>query len=151
MNEQIGSKVRQGGASGSGVTEKVLSFPHASTPSASHVMLGSAWIIGGLLSLLLLAGLAGTLWWTSRSHTSVQYAAAPITRGPITRTVTATGTVNPVLTIIVGSYVSGVIQELYCDYNTQVKRGQICAKIDPRPYRRRSTNIPASCCAIRLR
>jgi HlyD family secretion protein len=48
--------------------------------------------------------------------------------------VTATGTVNPELTIIVGSYVSGVIQQLYCDYNTQVKAGQVCAKIDPRPY-----------------
>ena len=42
--------------------------------------------------------------------------------------------INPVLTIIVGSYVSGVIQELYCDYNTRVTKGQICAKIDPRPY-----------------
>src|ERR1019366_774865 len=52
----------------------------------------------------------------------------------VTRTVTATGTVNPVLTIIVGSYVSGVIRELFCDYNTQVKQGQVCAKIDPRPY-----------------
>jgi len=48
--------------------------------------------------------------------------------------VTATGTVNPELTIIVGTYVSGVIQELYCDYNTEVKAGQLCAKIDPRPY-----------------
>jgi HlyD family secretion protein len=48
--------------------------------------------------------------------------------------VTATGTVNPVLTIIVGSYVSGVILEIHCDYNTQVKQGQVCAKIDPRPY-----------------
>ena len=38
------------------------------------------------------------------------------------------------MTIIVGTYVSGVIQELSCDYNTQVKRGQTCAKIDPRPY-----------------
>ncbi len=55
-------------------------------------------------------------------------------RGAIARTVTATGTVNPVLTIIVGTYVSGVIQNLYCDYNTQVKAGQVCAKIDPRPY-----------------
>lgn len=43
-------------------------------------------------------------------------------------------TVNPELTIIVGTYVSGVIQELYCDYNTAVKKGQVCAKIDPRPY-----------------
>src|SRR5665647_3811035 len=39
-----------------------------------------------------------------------------------------------VLTIIVGSYVSGVIQEIHCDYNTEVKKDQVCAQIDPRPY-----------------
>ncbi|MGA8615912.1 MAG: efflux RND transporter periplasmic adaptor subunit [Xanthobacteraceae bacterium] len=38
------------------------------------------------------------------------------------------------LTIIVGTYVSGVIQNIYCDYNTHVRAGQVCAKIDPRPY-----------------
>ena len=64
----------------------------------------------------------------------VQYVSAPAGRGAITRAVTATGTVNPVLTIIVGTYVSGVIQNLYCDYNTQVRAYQVCAKIDPRPY-----------------
>jgi multidrug efflux pump subunit AcrA (membrane-fusion protein) len=63
----------------------------------------------------------------------LQYAAAPVTPGPVVRSVTATGTVNPVLTIIVGTYVSGVIQETYCDYNTKVTKGQLCAKIDP-PY-----------------
>ena len=63
-----------------------------------------------------------------------RYTMAALTHGPIARTVTATGTVNPELTIIVGTYVSGVIQELYCDYNTEVKKGQVCAKIDPRPY-----------------
>ena len=65
---------------------------------------------------------------------AVQYATAPVTRGSVTRTVTATGVVNPELTIIVGTYVSGVIQQLYCDYNTQVTKGQVCAQIDPRPY-----------------
>ena len=134
MNEQIGGKVRPSSASEGGVTEKALSLLRATSASARHVILGRAWIMGGLLSLLLFAGLVGTLWWASGGHASVQYATAPITRGPVTRTVTATGTVNPVLTIIVGSYVSGVIQQLYCDYNTQVKQGQICAKIDPRPY-----------------
>jgi HlyD family secretion protein len=63
-----------------------------------------------------------------------QYVTIPVTRGAITRVVTSTGTVNPVLTIIVGTYVSGVIQNLFCDYNTQVRAGQVCAKIDPRPY-----------------
>ena len=50
------------------------------------------------------------------------------------RAVTASGSVNPVTTIQVGTYVSGAIQQLYCDYNTVVRKGQLCAKIDPRPY-----------------
>jgi HlyD family secretion protein len=91
------------------------------------------WAIGGLLALAVIAGIA-VAWWLASAGGTVNYTTAPVTRGDVTRTVTSTGTVNPVLTIIVGSYVSGVIQDLYCDYNTQVKQGQICAKIDPRPY-----------------
>jgi len=64
----------------------------------------------------------------------VEYLTATAARGAVTRAVSASGTVNPQLTIIVGSYVSGVLQELTCDYNTTVKKGQVCAKIDPRPY-----------------
>lgn len=59
---------------------------------------------------------------------------AAVTRGRVAPYVTASGSVNPVVTIQVGTYVSGVIQALYCDYNTQVKTGQLCARIDPRPY-----------------
>ena len=87
-----------------------------------------------LLLMVLLAAAGGAWWWSGRATPSVHYTTAPITRGTIARSVTATGTVNPILTIIVGSYVSGVIQQLFCDYNTEVKAGQICAKIDPRPY-----------------
>jgi HlyD family secretion protein len=87
-----------------------------------------------LLLALLLVAAGGAWWWSTRTTPSVNYTTAPITRGTIARSVTATGTVNPILTIIVGSYVSGVIQQLFCDYNTQVKAGQICAKIDPRPF-----------------
>jgi HlyD family secretion protein len=65
---------------------------------------------------------------------TVRYTTALASRGNLVRTISATGTVNPELTIIVGSYVSGVIQSLSCDYNTKVTAGQICAKIDPRPY-----------------
>ena len=53
------------------------------------------------------------------------YRTAAVTRGEVSRSVTATGTVNPVLTIMVGTYVSGVIQQLYCDYNTEVKKDQV--------------------------
>jgi HlyD family secretion protein len=91
------------------------------------------WQIAALIGVLAIALL--TIAWNlvSAGH-SVHYGTAMVTRGSITRTVTATGTVNPELTIIVGTYVSGVIQELYCDYNTIVKKGQLCAKIDARPY-----------------
>jgi HlyD family secretion protein len=91
------------------------------------------WAMGGLLALVVIAGL-GAAWWYFNANGSVGYATAAVTRGPVTRAVTASGTVNPVLTIIVGSYVSGVIQEIHCDYNTEVKKGQACAMIDPRPY-----------------
>jgi len=108
--------------------------PAPSPPPAPAVARsGRAWVIGGLLSLALLAA-AAAIWWLSGNNGPVQYNTAPVTRGDVTRTVTATGTVNPVLTIIVGSYVSGVIQEIHCDYNTEVKKGQVCARIDPRPY-----------------
>jgi len=90
------------------------------------------WIIAGAVLVLLAIVLAA--WWTVSNRSNTVYTSAAIARGAITRTVTATGTVNPELTIIVGSYVSGVIQDLFCDYNTQVKKGQVCAKIDPRPY-----------------
>jgi len=88
--------------------------------------------IGALV--VLIGVVVGAYEWQARRSGEVHLITTPVTRGAVTRTVTATGTVNPVLSIIVGTYVSGVIQELYCDYNTQVKKGQVCAKIDPRPY-----------------
>ena len=78
--------------------------------------------------------LGGALYWIFGSSNSVSYIAVPVVRGTVARAVSATGSVNPVLTITVGSYVSGVIQEIDCDFNTRVKKGQLCAKIDPRPY-----------------
>ena len=87
--------------------------------------------VATVLALLAAGAIA---WWTFGDTSPVRYTTAPVTRGAVVRGVTATGTVNPVLTIIVGSYVSGVIQEIHCDYNTQVKKGQVCAQIDPRPY-----------------
>ena len=91
------------------------------------------WFIGGLVSLLVVAAVAAT-WWALDERSTVRHVTAPVAKGAVIRTVTATGTVNPELTIIVGAAVSGIIKELNCDYNTKVKKGQICAKIDPRPY-----------------
>jgi HlyD family secretion protein len=105
--------------------------PPAATPAGPRFR--KTWIIAGLSSLAMLAAI-GVAWWLATAEAPVNYTTAPVTRGAVTRAVTATGTVNPELTIIVGAYDSGVIQDLQCDYNTQVKKGQICAKIDPRPY-----------------
>ena len=82
-----------------------------------------------LAALLLVAG-----YVSIKSDPSHVYLTALVERGSIADVVKATGTINPVLTITVGTYVSGIIQEVRCDYNTQVKKGELCAKIDPRPY-----------------
>ena len=59
------------------------------------------------------------------------YQTATVTRGPITQLVTATGTLNPVTNVQVGSQVSGNIQKLFADFNSEVKAGQVVAQIDP--------------------
>src|SRR6478672_5921398 len=59
------------------------------------------------------------------------YQIATVTRGPITQAVTATGTLNPVVNVQVGSQVSGNIQKLFADFNSEVKAGQTVAQIDP--------------------
>jgi len=107
--------------------------PKPQPASPAHPYFGHPWLIGSVSALLVIAAIA-VIWWSLSSGGSVRYSTAAVTRGAVTRAVVATGTVNPVLTIIVGSYVSGVIQSLTCDYNTEVKQGQICAQIDPRPY-----------------
>jgi len=114
---------------------KPVPFPAPpATPAKIHTSpLKKYWLIAGLSSLVV-AAIAATTWWALGERGGIHYVTAQVAQGAVTRTVTATGTVNPELTIIVGAAVSGVIQELSCDYNTQVKKGQVCARIDPRPY-----------------
>ena len=64
----------------------------------------------------------------------VQYTTKPLTKCTITQVVEASGTINPVNTVSVGSTVSGLIQDIYVDFNSQVKKGQILAQIDPRNF-----------------
>ncbi len=87
-----------------------------------------------LLGLLAVLAAGGVAWWLVHREPPLRYLTAPVTRGVVARSINATGTVNPVMTVIVGSYVSGVIQSQSCDYNTRVHKGQSCARIDPRPY-----------------
>ena len=66
-----------------------------------------------------------------RNGGGANYQTATITRGPVTQAVTATGTLNPVVNVQVGSQVSGNIAKLFVDFNSQVKAGQVVAQIDP--------------------
>jgi len=89
------------------------------------------WIGAGAAAVVVL-GVAG--YWFAHRAPAVQYVTAPVTRGDVTTTITASGSINPVITVAVGTYVSGTIVSLTCDYNTRVRKGQLCAKIDPAPY-----------------
>ena len=90
------------------------------------------------LRLALIAGAllvaAALAWAVTPTRDAVSYQNIAVDRGEITHVVAATGTINPELTIVVGSYVSGVIRQVFCDYNTRVEAGQVCARIDSRPY-----------------
>jgi HlyD family secretion protein len=57
-----------------------------------------------------------------------------VTRGDIQATVTATGTVNPVTTVLIGTQVSGTLKKLFVDFNSRVKKGQVIAQIDPSTF-----------------
>ena len=84
-------------------------------------------LIFGLLAVILIA--LGLRKCGKSSGPTFQ--AVAVTRGPITQAVTATGTLNPVQNVQVGSQVSGNIQKLFADFNSIVKAGQVIAQIDP--------------------
>ncbi|HTC95066.1 MAG TPA: efflux RND transporter periplasmic adaptor subunit [Terriglobales bacterium] len=65
---------------------------------------------------------------------SVQYFTAPVERGDVRQVVEATGTINAVTSVQVGSQVSGTIASLFADFNSRVKKGQVIAKLDPSIY-----------------
>jgi HlyD family secretion protein len=89
------------------------------------------WLLAMVAAISICLG--GIMWW--RAHSGVpSYVTAKVTLGEIQRTVGMTGSLNPVVTSQVGSYVSGNIKSWSCDYNTIVKVGQICATIDPVPF-----------------
>ncbi len=95
-----------------------------------------------LLKLLIFFGILGGIgfatrkpiekWYKERNR--VNFRTVTVEDGTISDTIVATGTVEPVLKVQVGSFVSGPIVELHCDYNDVVKKDQLLAKVDPRIY-----------------
>jgi HlyD family secretion protein len=90
-----------------------------------------------LVIVLLLAG-AGLWFGFGRAKGSTEYRTAKIEKGDLVVTVTASGTVQPVTQVQVGTQVSGVIQKLLVDFNSRVKSGDVVAQIDPAPLRART-------------
>jgi len=96
----------------------------------SASMSRTRWI--ALAVALVVAG-AGILYGLLADRPA-RYVTVPVSQGDLVRSIATTGSVNPVVTVQVGTYVSGPIQTISCDFNTEVEAGQLCAKIDPRPY-----------------
>jgi HlyD family secretion protein len=104
-----------------------------------------------LLALVVLALVAGGGWWwnAGRKDDALKFRTARIEKGPITATVSSTGTVNPVTSVQVGSQVSGQIKELFVDFNSPVKQGMLIARIDPETFQYRVRQAEADLEAAR--
>ncbi len=72
------------------------------------------------------------------------YRTEPVSRGDVQQTVTATGTVNAVTTVLVGTQVSGTIRDLYVDFNSRVTKGQLIAQIDPEMFEAQAAQARAN-------
>jgi HlyD family secretion protein len=94
----------------------------------------SSWWL--LVPLALAAG-AGALWWHDREPPAPPWRTVRIDRGAIVASVSATATVQPVTTVLVGSQLSGQVRELLADFNTPVKAGQVIARLDDDQIRAR--------------
>ena len=107
----------------------------------------SVWI--ATLVLVAAAG-GGAVWWTQRAGTdAVQYRTAKIERGNLQATVASSGAVNPVALVTVGTQVSGQIRDLFVDFNSEVKAGQLLAQIDPETFEYRVRSAQADVDAAR--
>jgi len=87
--------------------------------------------LAALLSLAVIVLAIALLAIFGGGNNKVKYRTEAVTRGDMRAVVTATGTVNPVTTVLVGTQVSGTLKALYADFNSRVKKGQMIAQIDP--------------------
>lgn len=95
----------------------------------------SSWL-KWLVILVVVGGVIAAVGWhfMSGGSSQPQFQTQEVTRGDIIQAVTATGTLNPVTNVTVGSQISGNIQKLYVDWNSPVKANQVVAQLDPSTY-----------------
>ncbi|WP_135211282.1 efflux RND transporter periplasmic adaptor subunit [Vitreimonas flagellata] len=99
----------------------------------------SLWVVGGVVVAALLA-------WNVFGGKSDEdpYRTAEVSTGAITRVVSATGTLQPLVSANVGATVSGPITEVLVDFNSQVREGQVLARLDPTPFQQRIVQAQAT-------
>ena len=99
----------------------------------------------GVIGAAVLALAGGGVWWYTQKQAAseVQYRTSKIERGSLQASVSASGQVNPVTQVSVGTQVSGQIKELYVDFNSEVKAGQLIALIDPETFEYRVRSAQA--------
>ncbi len=88
-------------------------------------------VLGLLLGMSTLGAGSYVLWGAPGPP---EFRTVPAARATLLATVSATGTLNPVISVQVGSQISGMVSELHADFNSQVKKGQLLARIDPQTY-----------------
>ncbi len=117
---------------------KVVPLPAPSAPQVPLRKLESGrrfhvpkWAWALMCAVLLFAGWKA---WQAYSQNKITFETVALDRGAIQGSITATGTLNPVVNVQVGSQVSGNIKALYADFNTKVKEGQLVALIDPQIF-----------------
>ena len=111
-------------------------------------ILKGIWLRSMMHRALLVAPPVALFLWlgfvTVGARTTAQYFTAKVEHGDISQVVQATGTINPVNTVPVGSVVSGNVVSLSVDYNSQVKKGDVLAQIDPVPFENALAQAQAS-------
>jgi HlyD family secretion protein len=103
------------------------------------------WLKWIIIFLVVGAVIAAGIWYFEHGKNDApQYQTTAVERGDLTQVVTATGILNPVVNVTVGSQVSGIITKLYVDFNSPVKKGQVIAEIDPATYQAAVEQVTAN-------
>ena len=108
-----------------------MSQPARSAPRKKSIVPS---LLLGTAVVAILGG--GTWWWTARKGEAADsaYRTATIERGDIRVAISATGTLSAISTVTVGSQISGQVTDVLVDYNSEVKKGEVLARIDPSTY-----------------
>jgi HlyD family secretion protein len=100
------------------------------------------WIYAVVLAAVLVT--AGAVWRVRAGSAAPAYGSAKITRGTVSKTISATGKLQALTTVQVGTQVSGTISDIYVDFNSKVKKGQIIAQLDPSQLQAQLTQTTAN-------